>query len=236
MTHSARIIPGKHTLAVILFALCCVFSVRADDAQTASKVAACVELLGDEQSKVRNEAYASLERMLEHDEKITDHLQKFKSHEDPEIATRIKGLLQQQNDKLLEQEKQKAQALEFKKLIAKLRVLEKQADGVLRLDPADENKARSLLKKKSSHKIKLSIINQSKQPVKIFTLCSHSHKKEGGGNRKQHFEKLKPGKTHNCKEAWEQRVYVLTDMNDKSLGLYLTGEKDASITLKGAAR
>ena len=232
MTHSARIIPGKLTLAVILFALCCVFTVRADDAQTASKVAASVELLGDERSKVRNEAYAALERMLEHDEKITGYLQKFKSHEDPEIATRIKGLLQQQNDKILEQEKQKAQALEFKKLIAKLRVLEKQADGLLRLNPADENKARSLLKTKSLHKIKLSITNQSKDPIKVYYMCACKHKKEGGGNRKVHLKKLEPGKTHNCKETWEQRVYVLTDMNDKSLGLYLTGEKDASIVLK----
>ena len=99
MTHSLSILRGKLTLSVILFALCCVFSVRADDAQTAAKVAASVELLGDEDSKVRNKAYATLERMLEKDEKIDAHLQKFKNHEDPEVATRISGLLQIKQDK-----------------------------------------------------------------------------------------------------------------------------------------
>ena len=243
MTHSARIIRGKLSLSVILFALCCVFSARADDAQTASKVAASVELLGDEQSKVRNKAYATLERMLEDDEKIAAHLQPFKNHEDPEIVARIRGLLQKKQNKILAEERKKKQQLElknkhakdrleFQKQIAKLRVLEKQADGVLRLDPDNENMARSLSKAKSLHKIKLSITNQSKDPIKVYYMCACSHKDEGGGNRKNHA-KIEPGKTHNCKETWEQRVYVLTDMDDKALGLYLTGEKNAKIEFKG---
>ena len=243
MTHSARIIRGKLSLSVILFALCCVFSARADDAQTASKVAASVELLGDEQSKVRNKAYATLERMLEDDEKIAAHLQPFKNHEDPEIVARIRGLLQKKQNKILAEERKKKQQLElknkhakdrleFQKQIAKLRVLEKKADGVWRIDPDDEKMMRSINKKKSIHKIKLTFVNQSKQPVKIFTICAHKHKDEGGGSRNKHT-KIEPGKTHNFKETWEQRVYVLTDMDDKALGLYLTGEKNAKIEFKG---
>ena len=187
-----------------------------------------MERLGDEDFKVRNKAYATLERMLEKDEKIDAHLQKFKNHEDPEISTRISGLLKQHEKQL----KLKNELFEFQKQIAKLRVLEKQADGVLRLDPANENMARSLSKAKSLHKIKLSITNQSKDPIKVYYMCACSHKDEGGGNRNKHA-KIEPGKTHNCKETWEKRVYVLTDMDDKALGLYLTGEKNAKIEFKG---
>ena len=223
----------------MLFAVFAIFPVQADADEVNRKLAAQVELLGDEQSKVRNKAYATLERMLEKDEKIAAHLQTFKNHEDPEVATRIRGLLQKQQDKILAEEQKKKQHaehhLELQKQNAKLRVLEKQADGVLRLDPADENKARSLSKTKSLHKIKLSITNQSNQPLKVYYMCACKHKKEGGGNRKHHA-KIEPGKTHNCKETWEKRYYILTDMNDKSLGLYLTGEKDARIIFKGAAR
>lgn len=187
-----------------------------------------MERLGDEDFKVRNKAYATLERMLEKDEKIDAHLQKFKNHEDPEISTRISGLLKQHEKQL----KLKNELFEFQKQIAKLRLLEKQADGVWRIDPDDEKMMRSIDKKKSIHKIKLTFVNQSKQPVKIFTICAHKHKDEGGGNRNKHA-KIEPGKTHNCKETWEKRVYVLTDMDDKALGLYLTGEKNAKIEFKG---
>ena len=187
-----------------------------------------MERLGDEDFKVRNKAYATLERMLEKDEKIDAHLQKFKNHDDPEISTRISGLLKQHEEQL----KLKNELFEFQKQIAKLRLLEKQADGVWRIDPDDEKMMRSIDKKKSIHKIKLTFVNQSKQPVKIFTICAHKHKDEGGGNRNKHA-KIEPGKTHNCKETWEKRVYVLTDMDDKALGLYLTGEKNAKIEFKG---
>ena len=187
-----------------------------------------MERLGDEDFKVRNKAYATLERMLEKDEKIDAHLQKFKNHEDPEISTRISGLLKQHEKQL----KLKNELFEFQKQIAKLRLLEKQADGVWRIDPDDEKMMRSIDKKKSIHKIKLTFVNQSKQPVKIFTICAHKHKDEGGGNRNKHA-KIEPGKTHNCKETWEKRVYVLTDMDDKALGLYLTGEKNAKIEFVG---
>ena len=68
--------------------------------------------------------------------------------------------------------------------------------------------------------------------LKSSLFAPHKHKDEGGGNRKNHA-KIEPGKTHNCKETWEKRVYVLTDMDDKALGLYLTGEKNAKIEFKG---
>jgi hypothetical protein len=123
--------------------------------------------------------------------------------------------------------------LALKKQNAKLTVLEKQADGVLRLDPANENMARSMAKGDAKHKIKMQITNQSKQAISISTICSHSHKKEGGGNRKNHFKKLDPGQTHKCAKTYESRYYVLADMDKKILGLYLTGDEDATIIFKG---
>ncbi len=249
MAHSLITTRKNLSLGLILISLCWTFPLLAQQVQNKTselgedQVEAIVERLGDEDFKVRNKAYATLGRMLEKDEKIDAHLQKFKNHEDPEVATRISGLLQIKQDKILAQERKKMQQLElknkhakdrleFQKHIAKLRVLEKQADGVLRLDPANENMARSLSKAKSLHKIKLSITNQSKDPIKVYYMCACSHKDEGGGNRKNHA-KIEPGKTHNCKETWEQRVYILTDMDEKALGLYLTGENDAKIEFKG---
>jgi len=234
MTHSLNTIRSKSSLGFILISLCWAFPLLAQQEQAEAngpgedQVEAIVERLGDEDFKVRNKAYATLERMLEKDEKIDAHLQKFKNHEDPEISTRISGLLKQHEKQL----KLKNELFEFQKQIAKLRLLEKQADGVWRIDPDDEKMMRSIDKKKSIHKIKLTFVNQSKQPVKIFTICAHKHKDEGGGNRNKHA-KIEPGKTHNCKETWEKRVYVLTDMDDKALGLYLTGEKNAKIEFKG---
>ena len=234
MTHSLNTIRSKSSLGFILISLCWAFPLLAQQVQNKTselgenQVEAIVERLGDENFKVRNKAYATLERMLEKDEKIDAHLQKFKNHEDPEISTRISGLLKQHEKQL----KLKNELFEFQKQIAKLRLLEKQADGVWRIDPDDEKMMRSIDKKKSIHKIKLTFVNQSKQPVKIFTICAHKHKDEGGGNRNKHA-KIEPGKTHNCKETWEKRVYVLTDMDDKALGLYLTGEKNAKIEFKG---
>ena len=234
MTHSLNTIRSKSSLGFILISLCWTFPLLAQQVQNKTselgedQVEAIVERLGDEDFKVRNKAYATLERMLEKDEKIDAHLQKFKNHDDPEISTRISGLLKQHEEQL----KLKNELFEFQKQIAKLRLLEKQADGVWRIDPDDEKMMRSIDKKKSIHKIKLTFVNQSKQPVKIFTICAHKHKDEGGGNRNKHA-KIEPGKTHNCKETWEKRVYVLTDMDDKALGLYLTGEKNAKIEFKG---
>ena len=234
MTHSLNTIRSKSSLGFILISLCWAFPLLAQQEQAEAngpgedQVEAIVERLGDENFKVRNKAYATLERMLEKDEKIDAHLQKFKNHEDPEISTRISGLLKQHEKQL----KLKNELFEFQKQIAKLRLLEKQADGVWRIDPDDEKMMRSIDKKKSIHKIKLTFVSQSKQPVKIFTICAHKHKDEGGGNRNKHA-KIEPGKTHNCKETWEKRVYVLTDMDDKALGLYLTGEKNAKIEFKG---
>lgn len=234
MTHSLNTIRSKSSLGFILISLCWAFPLLAQQEQAEAngpgedQVEAIVERLGDEDFKVRNKAYATLERMLEKDEKIDAHLQKFKNHDDPEISTRISGLLKQHEEQL----KLKNELFEFQKQIAKLRLLEKQADGVWRIDPDDEKMMRSIDKKKSIHKIKLTFVNQSKQPVKIFTICAHKHKDEGGGNRNKHA-KIEPGKTHNCKETWEKRVYVLTDMDDKALGLYLTGEKNAKIEFKG---
>ena len=234
MTHSLNTIRSKSSLGFILISLCWAFTLLAQQVQNKTselgedQVEDIVERLGDEDFKVRNNAYATLERMLEKDEKIDAHLQKFKNHDDPEISTRISGLLKQHEKQL----KLKNELFEFQKQIAKLRLLEKQADGVWRIDPDDEKMMRSIDKKKSIHKIKLTFVNQSKQPVKIFTICAHKHKDEGGGNRKNHA-KIEPGKTHNCKETWEKRVYVLTDMDDKALGLYLTGEKNAKIEFKG---
>ena len=234
MAHSLNTIRSKSSLGFILISLCWAFPLLAQQVQNKTselgedQVEAIVERLGDEDFKVRNKAYATLERMLEKDEKIDAHLQKFKNHEDPEISTRISGLLKQHEKQL----KLKNELFEFQKQIAKLRLLEKQADGVWRIDPDDEKMMRSIDKKKSIHKIKLTFVNQSKQPVKIFTICAHKHKDEGGGNRNKHA-KIEPGKTHNCKETWEKRVYVLTDMDDKALGLYLTGEKNAKIEFKG---
>ena len=234
MTHSLNTIRSKSSLGFILISLCWAFPLLAQQVQNKTselgedQVEAIVERLGDEDFKVRNKAYATLERMLEKDEKIDAHLQKFKNHDDPEISTRISGLLKQHEEQL----KLKNELFEFQKQIAKLRLLEKQADGVWRIDPDDEKMMRSIDKKKSIHKIKLTFVNQSKQPVKIFTICAHKHKDEGGGNRKKHA-KIEPGKTHNCIETWEKRVYVLTDMDDKALGLYLTGEKNAKIEFVG---
>jgi hypothetical protein len=234
MAHSLITTRKNLSLGLILISLCWTFPLLAQQVQNKTselgedQVEAIVERLGDEDFKVRNKAYATLGRMLEKDEKIDAHLQKFKNHEDPEISTRISGLLKQHEKQL----KLKNELFEFQKQIAKLRLLEKQADGVWRIDPDDEKMMRSIDKKKSIHKIKLTFVNQSKQPVKIFTICAHKHKDEGGGNRNKHA-KIEPGKTHNCKETWEKRVYVLTDMDDKALGLYLTGEKNAKIEFKG---
>ena len=234
MAHSLITTRKNLSLGLILISLCWTFPLLAQQVQNKTselgedQVEAIVERLGDENFKVRNKAYATLERMLEKDEKIDAHLQKFKNHEDPEISTRISGLLKQHEKQL----KLKNELFEFQKQIAKLRLLEKQADGVWRIDPDDEKMMRSIDKKKSIHKIKLTFVNQSKQPVKIFTICAHKHKDEGGGNRNKHA-KIEPGKTHNCIETWEKRVYVLTDMDDKALGLYLTGEKNAKIEFVG---
>ena len=240
MTYSPNTIRSKSSLGFILISLCWTFPLLAQQVQNKTselgedQVSALVERLGDEDFKARNEAFQDLEKILADDDKAGEMLKKFAQHEDPEIGTRISGLLQKQQDKILAQEKKKQLHLEFLEQIAKIKVLEKQADGVWRLDPADENKLRSLAKKKSLHKIKLSITNQSKDPLKVYYMCSCKHKDEGGGNRKHHAE-IEPGKTHNCKETWEKRVYVITDMDDKALGLYLTGEQDGRIEFKGAA-
>ena len=234
MTHSLNTIRSKSSLGFILISLCWAFPLLAQQVQAEAnapgedQVSALVERLGDEDFKVRNEAFQDLETMMTADEHTGEMLRKFQQHDDPEISTRISGLLKQHEEQL----KLKNELFEFQKQIAKLRLLEKQADGVWRIDPDDEKMMRSIDKKKSIHKIKLTFVNQSKQPVKIFTICAHKHKDEGGGNRKKHA-KIEPGKTHNCIETWEKRVYVLTDMDDKALGLYLTGEKNAKIEFKG---
>jgi hypothetical protein len=241
MTYSPNTIRSKSSLGFILISLCWAFPILAQQEGTKTndlgenQVEAIVERLGNEDFATRKQAFQDLEKMLAGDDKAGEMLKKFAQHEDPEIGTRIRSLLQKQQDKILAQEKKKRLQLEFLEQIAKIKVLEKQADGVWRLDPADENKARSLAKKKSLHKIKLSITNQSKDPLKVYYMCACKHKDEGGGNRKHHAE-IEPGKTHNCKETWEKRVYVITDMDDKALGLYLTGEKDAKIIHRGAPR
>ncbi len=232
-------IRSKSSLGFILISLCWASPLLAQQEQSGAnapgedQVSALVERLGDEDFTTRKQAFQDLEKMLAGDDKAGEMLKKFAQHEDPEIGTRIRGLLQKQQDKILAAEIEKKQQLEFLEQISKIKVLEKQADGVWRLDPADENKARSLAKKKSLHKIKLSITNQSKDPLKVYYMCSCIHKDEGGGNRKHHT-KIEPGKSHNCKETWEKRVYILTDMNDKALGLYLTGEQNSRIEFKGA--
>ena len=143
MTHSLNTIRSKSSLGFILISLCWAFPLLAQQVQNKTselgedQVEAIVERLGDEDFKVRNKAYATLERMLEKDEKIDAHLQKFKNHEDPEISTRISGLLKQHEKQL----KLKNELFEFQKQIAKLRLLEKQADGVWRIDPDDEKMA-----------------------------------------------------------------------------------------------
>ena len=234
MAHSLITTRKNLSLGLILISLCWTFPLLAQQVQNKTselgedQVSALVERLGDEDFKVRNEAFQDLEKILADDDKAGEMLKKFEQHEDPEISTRISGLLKQHEKQL----KLKNELFEFQKQIAKLRLLEKQADGVWRIDPDDEKMMRSIDKKKSIHKIKLTFVNQSKQPVKIFTICAHKHKDEGGGNRNKHA-KIEPGKTHNCKETWEKRVYVLTDMDDKALGLYLTGEKNAKIEFKG---
>lgn len=240
MTHSLNTIRSKSSLGFILISLCWAFPLLAQQEQSEAnepgedQVSALVERLGDEDFTTRKQAFQHLEKMLADDDKADEILKKFAQHEDPEIGTRIRSLLQKQQDKILALEKKRQLQLEFLEQIAKIKVLEKQADGVWRLDPADENKARSLAKKTSLHKIHLSITNQSKDPLKVYCMCACKHKDEGGGNRKHHA-KIEPGKTHNCKETWEKRVYVITDMDDKALGLYLTGEQNGRIEFKGAA-
>lgn len=178
---------------------------QADDGETASKVAAQVELLGHEDFELRKQASDELEAMLEDNEQVGKLLKTYRQHEDPEIRARVQDLVKK----------------------ASLEVL-------AWIDPAEENKARSLSKSKAKHDVVLKITNQGKQPVKVYHMCSCKHKKEGGGNRKQHLNKLEPGASHTCKDAWEKRYYVITDMDGKALGLYLTGEKDARILFKGA--
>jgi len=244
MTHSLNTILSKSSLGFIIISLCWAFPLLAKQEQSEAnapgedQVSALVERLGDEDFTTRKQAFQNLEKMLADDDKAGDMLKKFEQHEDPEIGTRIQSLLQKQQDKILAHEKKKKQhandRLEFLEQIAKIKVLEKRADGVWRLDPADENKARSLAQKTSLHKIKLSITNQSKDPLKVYYMCACKHKDEGGGNRKYHA-KIEPGKTHNCKETWEQRIYVITDIDDMALGLYLTGEQNGRIEIKGAA-
>ena len=234
MKYPHTIMSVKIVRLLMLCVLCCTAPMHADDQQASDKVAAAVTLLGDERSEVRNEAHATLERMLEAGENIAEQLEAFKNHDDPEIATRVSALLKKQQEALLAQQKKAALLLALKKQNAKLTVLEKQADGVLRLDPADENMARSIDKDDAKHEIKMKITNQSKQAISISTICSHSHKKEGGGNRKNHFKKLDPGQTHKCAKTYENRYYVLADMDKKILGLYLTGDKDAKIVFRGA--
>jgi len=237
MAHSLITTQKNFSLGLILISLCWAFPLLAQLEQNKTsepredQLKAIVERLGDEDFDVRNKAFQDLETMMAADENAGEMLRKFQQHDDPEISTRISGLLKQYEEQL----KLKNELLEFQKQIAKLQLLEKQADGVWRIDPDDEKMMRSIDKKKSIHKIKLTFVNQSKQPVKIFTICAHKHKDEGGGNRKKHA-KIEPGKTHNCKETWEKRVYVLTDMDDKALGLYLTGEKDAKIEFKAAPK
>jgi hypothetical protein len=233
MTNLHTNISVKMASLLILCLLYCTASIHADDQQASDKVAAAVALLGDERSEVRNDAHANLERMLRADENIAEQLETYKNHDDPEIATRISALLKKQQEALLAQQNKAALLLALKKQNAKLTVLEKQADGVLRLDPANENMARSMAKGDAKHKIKMQITNQSKQAISISTICSHSHKKEGGGNRKNHFKKLDPGQTHKCAKTYENRYYVLADMDKKILGLYLTGDEDATIIFKG---
>ncbi|MGB2011889.1 MAG: hypothetical protein ACPHYF_10220 [Akkermansiaceae bacterium] len=173
---------------------------QADDGENARKVAAQVELLGHEDFEVRKQASDDLEAMLEDNQQIAALLKTYNDHEDPEIRARIQDLVNK----------------------ASLEVL-------AWIDPAEENKARSLSKGNAKHDVVLKIINQSKQPVKVYHMCSCKHKEEGGGNRKQHVKKLEPGATHTCKDAWEKRYYVITDMDGKALGLYLTGESNARI-------
>ena len=228
----SHIIEKKITLVLILFTLCCEFAVMADDDANARKVAATVELLGDEQSETRNKAHATLERMLEEDAKIATYLEAFKNHDDPEVATRISVLLQKQDERTLTLKQKQDRLLKLKEQNAKLIVLDHQDDGVIRLDLACEKMARSIAKNDAKHELKLTVINQLKEPIKIYTICSHSHKDEGGGNRKSHLKKLNAGATHACAKTWEKRYYVLTDMDDKALGLYLTGEKDAEIIVR----
>jgi hypothetical protein len=240
MTHSLNTILSKSSLGFIIISLCWAFPLLAKQEQSEAnapgedQVSALVERLGDEDFTTRKQAFQNLEKMLADDDKAGDMLKKFEQHEDPEIATRVSALLKKQQEALLAQQKKAALLLALKKQNAKLTVLEKQADGVLRLDPADENMARSIDKDDAKHEIKMKITNQSKQAISISIICSHSHKKEGGGNRKNHFKKLDPGQTHKCAKTYENRYYVLADMDKKILGLYLTGDKDAKIVFRGA--
>jgi len=235
MAHSLITTRKNLSLGLILISLCWTFPLLAQQVQNKTselgedQVSAMVERLGDEDFKVRNEAFQDLEKILADDDKAGEMLKKFEQHEDPEISTRISGLLKQHKEQL----KLKKALFDLQKQNAKLTIIDQQEDGVVRLDLAGENMARSMDQEKSSHKIKLEITNQSIQTVKVFTLCPHKHKKEGGGNRKNHT-KIEPGKSHTCKASWEKRYYLLTDMDDKALGLYLTGEKDAKIVFKGA--
>ena len=102
-------------------------------------------------------------------------------------------------------------------------ILKEQLTGLKWMDPANEKKMKSGTSGKA---VKLEFINKSKQDIKI-------HWVDWSGQRKPWRGKIEPGGSQICERSFEGHVWLVTDANDKGLGIYVLGDEDSRIIFKG---
>ena len=189
-------IQERIVIGIILLAVFCVASVRAENKEAADKIAATTKLLGDDDYKVRAKASSDLILMLEDSEEGAELLKKFENHQDPEVRLRVKEALRRLNT--------------FFKWI----------------DPVNEKNMKSI---SSTNAVRLLFKNISDQTIK-FCWIDYFGKRQAA-----HGATLKPGQSYRC-GTFETHVWLVTDTDDKALGLYVIGKEDAKFLFKGAAK
>ncbi|MFK7849809.1 MAG: hypothetical protein AB8D78_02425 [Akkermansiaceae bacterium] len=181
-------------IATSYCAACLVSGLHAEKVPDQPKVEALVELLGDEQFSVRQEAEAELKEFGESAEKF---LQAFREHQDPEIRLRVEGVLNH---------------------IASLR------RELKWIDPKHAGKG-EYISKSTGRGVKLTFRNLSKKPIRIFWIDTRGNKQPWRGV-------LKPGATAVCDRSFKTHVWLITDEQEKALGLYKIDMDDPVIAVR----
>jgi len=132
-------------------------------------------------------------------------------NEDETVAKKLKKLTKHQDPEI---------RLRIKKVLEELVV------GLEWMDPANEKLMKS---GKSGKAVKLEFINKSKQAIKIYWI-------DWSGRRKPWRGKIEPGFTETCERSFESHVWLVTDTNDKGLGIYVLKNEDARLIFKGAPK
>ena len=94
------------------------------------------------------------------------------------------------------------------------------------MDPANEKILKS---QRNGKAVKLTFLNKSKQTIKIYWI-------NWSGQRSSWRGEIKPGGSEVCDRSYGGHVWLVTDKNDKGLGIYILNDEDGQIIFRGSPK